>query len=153
MRSDSTMARHAWGLLGALGAAFVIMGCIDIALGVYPLGFGDPEWEFGVVSSILNGLAIPTMGVFLLVGSLIARGKLRVARLLSVLSIVAAVGLVVLGLLYLTVLPIALKAVQGNAVVALGMKKAMVKGLVFLVAYVTLFLLLGIKGVRVQHKT
>jgi hypothetical protein len=148
----SEAARQAWGLLGSLGIAFIIMGGIDIALGAYPLSFGDAEWEFGVVSAILNGFAIPTMGGFLLVGSLIARGKFAAARTMSVLAFLVVLILVGLGLLYVTVLPIALKSVQGNPVLALGMKKATVKGLVFLVAYIALFVVLGRKGMRAQSR-
>jgi hypothetical protein len=146
--SQSAHARVAWSILGVLGAAFVLMGLTDIVLGIYPPSIGNPEWEFGVVSSILNGFAIPTMGGYLLLASLVARGKLTAARVVSILAIIVAFLLAVMGLLYLTVVPMALKSVAANPVLALGMKKAMVKGVLFLLAYVVLFLYAGLRGLR-----
>jgi hypothetical protein len=124
------------------------MGLTDILLGIYPPSIGNPEWEFGVVSSILNGFAIPTMGGYLLLASLLARSKPTAARVVSILAIIVAFLLVIMGLLYLTVVPMALKSVAANPVLALGMRKAMVKGVLFLAAYVVLFLYAGMRGLR-----
>jgi hypothetical protein len=146
--SQSAHSRVAWTVLGVLGAAFVLMGLTDILLGIYPPSIGNPEWEFGVVSSILNGFAIPTMGGYLLLASLLARSKPTAARVVSILAIIVAFLLVIMGLLYLTVVPMALKSVAANPVLALGMKKAMVKGVLFLVAYVVLFQYAGMRGLR-----
>src|SRR6476619_3330346 len=78
--SGSSATRSSWSLLGVLGGAFVVMGVADIALGIYPMAIGDPEWEFGVISSILNAFAIPTMGGYLLLSSLLASNKVVVTR-------------------------------------------------------------------------
>jgi hypothetical protein len=147
-RSEFALQREAWFLLGWLGIAFVVLGFADIALGLYPLAFGNQEWEFGTVSAILNGFALPTMGFYLLLGSLVSRGKGIGARVLALVMIVVAVLLVVLGLLYATAIPLALKSVSGNAVVALGMKKALVKAAVLLVGYLALYLFGAFRGCR-----
>jgi len=151
-RSDSAQTRSAWTLLGVLGAAFVLMGIADILLALYPPSLGNPEWRFRVISSILNGLAIPTMGGYLLLSALLARGKVSAARAMSMLALLAAFLLVILALLYLRVIPLALRSAGENYVLALGVKKAIVKGGILLVAYVALFVFGGIRGLRAAHK-
>ena len=147
-RSDAVIGRDAWSLLAWLGTTFILMGAIDIGLGTYPMAFGNAEWEFGVVSSILNGFAIPTMGCYLLLASSIARGSSGLTRGVAIGMVVVALTLVVLGLLYVTVVPVALKAVNQSDVVYLGMKKAVVKALTFLLAYWLLYVVGAIKGWR-----
>src|SRR5262249_28846829 len=53
-RSDSAPQWNAWSILGWLGIVFVVLGFGDIALGIYPTQFGNQEWEFGMVSALLN---------------------------------------------------------------------------------------------------
>jgi hypothetical protein len=125
----------AWKILSWLGATFAILGLADIALGWYPAAFGNTEWEFGTISGSLNALTIPMMGLYLLVASAAARDDRRSGRALSILLWLLAAGLVGLGLVYVTVIPIAIKAVAGNELVLLGMKKAIVKGLTLLAGY------------------
>ena len=60
---------NAWRLLYWIGFAFVVMGGTDITLAWYPAPFGNPEWEFGAISATLNGLALPTLGFYLLLCS------------------------------------------------------------------------------------
>ena len=146
LRSESTLTRDAWMPLGWLGVTFIGMGVVDIGLGTYPPAFGNSEWEFGVVSSILNGFAIPTMGVYLLLSSAIARGRSRLSRGVAIGMFLTAAALILMGLLYVTVVPIALNAVNQNDVIYLGMKKAVVKALIFMLAYWILYFLGGIKG-------
>lgn len=145
-------ARDAWRLLGWLGVIFSILGLADIALGWYPAAFGNTEWEFGTISGSLNALTIPMMGLYLVVASAVARHDHRSARVLSILLWLMVVVLVGLGLIYLTVIPIALKAVANNQLVLLGMQKAIVKGLVLLAGY-TLLLVIGARRIgRVREK-
>ncbi len=140
--------QRAWWLIGWLGLAFVLMGVVDIVLGILPFGLGNPEWEFGVITSILNSFAIPTMGGYLLMASLLARGKARAARALGIAAVCVAGILGILALLYLTVIPVALRATSKNATIQFGMKKAIIKGVIFLVAYATLYLFAAIVGWR-----
>ena len=104
----------------------------------YPAAFGNAEWEFGTISGTLNALAIPMLGLYLALASAIARGDRRSARIVAVVMGVLLVTILALGAIYLTVLPIAIKAVSSNALVALGMKKAVVKALTLGVADVAL---------------
>ncbi len=152
MRRTEHSARDAWGLLSWLGATFTILGLSDIALGWYPAAFGNPEWEFGTISGSLNALTIPMMGLYLLVASAVARNDRRTARILGFVLWLMAAILVGLGLVYLTVIPIAIKAVAGNELVLLGMKKAIVKGLSLLLGYVTLLFVAARRAGRVRDK-
>lgn len=147
-RPEATTQRDAWSLVGWLGFAFMLLGFADIALGVYPTAFGNAEWEFGTVSGVLNGFAIPTMGAYLLLGSLIARQSRVAARALAVVMVVVAATLVVLALLYATGIPLALRTVQQNAVLTLGIKKAILKAAMLLVAYLALYVYGAVRGWR-----
>ena len=42
---------HVWPVLDWLGLAFLLMGLVDLALAWFPLGLGNPEWEFGTISA------------------------------------------------------------------------------------------------------
>lgn len=128
-RSDSLQARGAWTLLGWIGLAFAILGFTDIALGWYPTAFGNAEWEFGTISGSLNALAIPMLGLYLALAAAIARGKRNAARGVGVAMVLTLVILLGLGMLYLLVTPVALKAVAGNPLADLGIRKAIIKAL------------------------
>jgi len=151
-RIESAGPRDAWTLVGWLGLAFLLMGLADIALGFYPVAFGNAEWEFGIISGILNGFAIPTMGTYLLLGSAIARNKAALTRGVAVWMFAVSAILVVLGLLYRSVVPVAIRAVDRSDVVLLGMKKAIVKAAILVFAYWVLYLVGGIKGWKVSKR-
>ncbi len=130
----------AWRLLGLIGGTFAVLGFTDIALGWYPAAFGSPEWEFGTISGSLNALTIPMFGLYLLAASAVARGDGRSARILGALLATLAVALLVLGFLYVTVLPLALKAASGNPLLLLGIRKAIAKGILLGVGYLLLLI-------------
>ena len=144
---------QAWGALGVIGAAFFALGMLDIAFGWFPAAFGNMEWEFGTISGSLNALAIPMLGLYLTLASAIARSDRRVARTVCVIMAMLLVTLVGLGVVYLTVVPVAIKSVSGNALVALGMKKAVAKAATLGIVDCVL-LVVGIrKGWRVPSGT
>jgi len=148
LRPETTLQRDAWALVGWLGIVFAVLSFADIGLGLYPLAFGNSEWEFGMISGILNGFAIPTMALYLLLGSLIARGNRIGARIMASLMGVIVMVLVVLGLLYATAIPLALKSVSNNAAIDLGMKKAILKAGILLVGYLALYVFGAVRGWR-----
>jgi hypothetical protein len=140
----------AWLLLSRIGAVFTVMGLADIALGWYPLGLGNSEWEFGTISGSLNALAIPTIGLYLMAASAIARGDRRAGRVIAVVLALGCITLLVLGVIYLTVIPLALKAVAGNELTLLGMRKGIAKGLLLGIGYVFLLVVAAIRTWRVR---
>ena len=139
----------AWRTLGWIGVSFTILGLLDVALGWFPPAFGNPEWEFGTISGSLNALAIPMLGLYLVLASAIARSDRRAGRIVAVVMGALLLTTLGLGVLYLTVLPIAIKAVAGNALVALGIKKAIVKAVVLGIANSVLLTVGMVKGWRV----
>jgi hypothetical protein len=135
-------------MLGWLGVAYLIMSAIDLALGWYPLGFGKPEWEFGTISATIAGFAVPTLALYLILGSALARERTKVARGIAVAMIVLALFVAILFILYLTAVPLALEGVSTNPSIQLGIKKAIVKSLTLFLGYETLFIIGAIEGLR-----
>lgn len=141
-------SRTGSGLLLWIGLAFVVMGGTDILLAWYPAGFGKPEWEFGAISATLNGLALPTLGLYFVLGACIAREYRTPVRVVAVAMFLLAAALIVLALLYATVVPLALGAVAENAEISRGMQKAVIKASVLFVTYIALFVTGAVVGWR-----
>lgn len=138
----------AWRIIGWLGLAYLIMSLIDLALGWYPTSFGSPEWEFGTISATMAGLAIPTLSLYLILGSALARDSRSVARAVGIAMIVTAVSVAILCVIYLTSVPIALSAVADNPIVYLGLEKAVAKSLVLFAGYETLYVVGAVTALR-----
>jgi hypothetical protein len=119
-------ARSTWRLLAGLGALFVVVGGADLALTWLPLGFGNPEWEFGTVTSMMDGLPVPTLGLVALVAAGQLGGSRVTSRIGSVLLAVFALWVVAAAILYATTVPLALRAVT-EPVIRSGLNKAVIK--------------------------
>ncbi|MGH9888013.1 MAG: hypothetical protein ACREBE_20945 [bacterium] len=129
----------AWTSLGWLGIAFILLGLADIGLGIFPPAFGNPGWVFGTTSAVLNGFAIPTMGTYLYLGSVVVRGSRTEASALAALMLVIAVALVAFGMLHLSVTPVALDAVRATPDALLAMRKGIAKAAMLDLAYIVLY--------------
>ncbi len=136
-----------WLLLGWAGLTFAVVGGLDVALAWYPLGLGNAEWEFGTVTASLNGLPLFTMGMALLLGAAVARGRRGGVRLVAAAFVVVAVAIVLAALLWATNVPLALHSVADPAV-ATGLKKAIVKTCAQAIAYPVGFVWIAIKAWR-----
>src|ERR1044071_178410 len=142
----SPRSREAWSALGWLGLAFVILGIADIVLGVFPPSFDSTEWVFGTISAVLNGYAIPAMGAFLFLASGLARGTRLQLQITWGLMLLVGIVMAGLGMLYLTVAPIALDSVRQNADAFMSMKKGIGKGFALVIAYTILHIGGAVKG-------
>jgi hypothetical protein len=127
---DSTQA---WAVLGWIGLAFLVVGGADFLLTWYPTHIGNREWEFGTVTSSLNGLPILVLGLGLLLTAarVVQRGwwallAFLAATLLLLWVLAAAV-------LWATTVPIALTSTPPELVT--GIKKAIAKTTVQSVVY------------------
>jgi hypothetical protein len=147
-RSDAQPTLEAWRVVGWVGIAFVVMGFTDVALAWYPAAFGNPEWEFGAISATLNGFALPTLGLYLVLASSLARSRKLPAVAAAGLAIALVVALLVLAFIYVTVIPLALRSVAHAPLIASGMKKAIVKAIVLFLSYGVLFAAAAMKGLR-----
>ncbi|HEU0078162.1 MAG TPA: hypothetical protein VFQ76_10965 [Longimicrobiaceae bacterium] len=143
VRSAPVRLGGAWGLLVPTGLAFLLVGGADLALVWYPLGFGSAEWEFGSVTSMLNGLPVLVMGLAFLGMAAVASGRRWAGRGIAAVLALLAVAVVLMAALYATTVPIALKAVP-NEQVALGLKKAIAKTTVQAAVYPVLLVWLAI---------
>jgi hypothetical protein len=135
-----------WELLKWVGWAFVAIGLTDLALIWRPLAIGNPDFEFGSVTAMLNGLPLLTIGLVFLAASAAAVGATFRLRLVGGAMILMALVIVAAGVIYVLAAPLALKSVTGLGLTAV--KKAMVKSAVQLVAYPTAYVLLGVKAIR-----
>jgi hypothetical protein len=105
--------------------------------------FGSPEWEFGSSVALLNGLTVPTLGLFLMVAGATSSGwagfRWPGVIILATGLATGLLAVVLIGLLFMTTIPIALRSTQ-DPNMAIGLQKATAKTLVQLVAYATAYL-------------
>jgi hypothetical protein len=136
-----------WLLLGGLGVALALVGGADLLLAWFPFGFGNPEWEFGTVSSTFDGLPVLAMGSVLLLGGAIVRQSRWAIRGVSLLH--AGLGLLLLGaaLLYATDVPLALQSIK-DPMLRIGLLKAIAKTTVQMLVYPPLFFWVAVQGWR-----
>ena len=140
----------AWRWVGWFGLLLFVAGLGDFVIAWVPMRLGSPEWEFGTVASTLAGLPLATMGLAGLLGSAVARGKLGLTRAWGLVVLVWAA--VVLGsyVLFLLDVPVALRAVSGEAL--LGIKKAIVKTTLLAVVFGAGYLVAGFGAIRHTQK-
>ena len=141
-----------WQLLGWLGWTFLIVGTLDVALAWYPFNLGNPDWEFGTISSTLDSLPVPTLGLGLLLGSSVARGWKTGTRVFAVLLIVAALLILAAGVIYLLNIPLAFKTVQ-EPLLRTGLKKAVTKSIGQGVLYPLAFVITAVQGWRHANRS
>lgn len=137
----------AWALLVPTGLVFMLVGAADLALVWYPLGFGSAEWEFGSVTSMLNGLPVLVMGLAFLAMAAVAGGRRWAGRGIATVLLLLAVTVLLMAVLYATTVPIALNAAP-NATVALGLKKAIAKTTIQAAVYPVLLIWMAISTWR-----
>ena len=141
-----------WLLLGWVGLTFALVGGVDVLLTWYPAHFGVAEWEFGTITASLNGLPLFTMGLALLLGSQVARGRRKGVRIVAWLLLAVAIAIVLAALLWATSVPLALRVVS-DPVVKTGLEKAVVKTCVQAVAYPVGFVWVALKALRHARAT
>ena len=130
-----------WTVFAVAGLAISLVGWTDLALLWYPLGFGRPDWEFGVVSAHFDAMPLATVGFVMLMSGALAASRWRVARLLSAAAGLVALFLVCVFVVYLLDIPLALDAAGARAHSA--MMRSIAKTSAFAVIYMTLYSWLG----------
>jgi len=125
---------------GWVGAVLALAALTDYALAFYPLGFGSPEWEMGTIGAVVQGLplfSIGLAGVWVCGAGLGRRSVLVIAGAVFLLAAACVLGSLVL---FLTDIPVAIRATQGQGAARLGIQKLIAKtlmlGLLFVGAYV-----------------
>jgi hypothetical protein len=137
--ADATSAN----LLMLIGAAFALVGIIDLTLLWTPLAFGNPAWEFTTLGQTFSNVPLSGLGVVLVGYALVRhpkRGGLWV-RGFAVLSAAVALLLVAMGILYLTVVPAVVRQTPVEGLDALG--DVLVKNGAEIVVYPVAFALIS----------
>ena len=129
-------AHAAWRVLVVPAVLFIVVGGVDSLLTWFPASFGQAEWEFGTITASLNGLPLPVLGLVLLMAAAMSANSLIGVRVVAALLVLTALVVLVMAVFYLLTVPHALRAASAaGGVTALGLKKAMIKTAVQLVAY------------------
>jgi hypothetical protein len=138
--------RKAWRLVGWLGMMLAVVGFADVALQWYPLAFQSPEWEFGTVSVSFASLPLLSIGSMALLASFLARGSkhgvIAMAFFLSLLTIGVVLGF----LIFLTDVPLALRAATGPSLLVL--KKSIARTVIMGVSFGTGYLIAAVTSFR-----
>ena len=136
--ADPRDASRAWSVLALVGAAFLLSGLADLALAWLPPRFGDIEWEFGTVSSTLNNLAVPSLGLALVAAKALATRLRALARIAGAVALVLLLCVVCMAALYGLTLPVVLRTVQLPAADA-ALRGAAIKAAAGMLAYSLFF--------------
>jgi len=126
------------GLLGIAGVALALAGLLDVVLAWYPLGIGNPEWEFGTISGTLNSLPLLMVGLVVMLASAHENGHVVRVRVVSGLFALLTFFVLASAILYAMDIPLALKAVQ-NPLARAGLTKAIVKAFGLIIVYTAVF--------------
>ena len=137
---------RAWRLAVWVGALLLLVGWTDLLLIWYPPQWGSPEWEFGTISTAVNAVPLGTIGLAAVIAAGTALGRRRLLLTAGLFAWAAAAFLAALGVIYLLVVPIALRGTP--VVAATAIKVTIVKSSFFLLLYVTTYALMGLFAVR-----
>ena len=137
----------AWPVLTEIGLVLAVVGGADLILTWYPFAFQNPEWEFGTVTATLDGMPVLALGLAMVLAGALHSGTLWLIRLASILFGLLALALAAAVLLYLTNIPLALRAIADPSV-RIGLYKAMSKTAVQAIAYPSVFLWIALRSWR-----
>jgi hypothetical protein len=142
-----TAPRTAWRLLGWFGLLLAVVGFIDVALQWYPASFKSPEWEFGTVASSVATLPLLTIGLMALLASFLARGDRAGVMTMAVVFAILLVLLIGAFLLFLSDVPLALKA-SAPTPMGVTIKKSIIRTSVMALGFGTGYLVAVVVSFR-----
>lgn len=123
-----------WYLLGGLGLVFALIGGLDLLLAWYPTGFGNSEWKFATVTTTLSSFPLFSLGLVLLTGSALGRGKKWLMKTMLVVLVLVVVALLGCALLYLPQISSALASTR-DPTIKMGVERAILKTVIQLALY------------------
>lgn len=131
-------------LFVVVGAAFAMIGLVDLGLLWTPVRIGTPGWEFATVSRTFTNVPMTAFGLVLVTYGLIRHPARRPAwtRGAAVVFGVLALVLVAMGLLYALAVPAVINQAGPEAMEAL--KRAIIKNGIEIVVYPVVFGLVSI---------
>ena len=114
-------------VVGWAGVVLALAALSDIGLALYPLGFGSPEWELATIGAIVQGLPLISIGLAAIWIAAGRRGRKWTLVTVGWGLVVVAALLAAALLLFLTDVPLAIKATQ--AVARTGIEKLVARTL------------------------
>lgn len=148
--AEPPQALQGWRAVGWFGSLLAFVGLADILLVWYPLGLGNPAWEFGAVDQTFSGLPLMTMGLAAMLGSALALGSRWRILAIAVVLLLVAVALLGAYALYLLNVPMALR--MSPVEVAVGVKKAIVKTTIMAVSFPGAYIVASISALRATRR-
>lgn len=140
-----------WSVWAWVGFAFLIVGGVDLLLTWLPLRFGNQAWEFGNVTSSLNGMPVPVLGLAAVLWAAIEGRRRWLAGVALAVAGVFLLAILVGLVLWATGIPLALQSVPAQ--LAVGMKRALVKTGIQGVVYPVLMVFMIVRALRlVRHR-
>ena len=142
-----TAPRTAWRLLAWMGFLLAVVGLVDVALQWYPASFKSPEWEFGTVAGTMAALPLLTIGLMSLLAAFLARAD-RAGVVAMAISF-AVMFVFVLGafLLFLSDVPLALKASSATPMV-ITIKKSIIRTVIMAIGFGAAYLVAVVVSFR-----
>ncbi len=150
-RSAIPLPASAWYILGGLGLIFLLVAGADILLSWYPTNFGLAEWRFGTVTASLNSYPLLVLGLALMMGSGVARGSRGWTRGVAVVVLVVAVLTLAEAVLYFPTVGQAM-ATAANATLKAGLRTAIIRTSIQLVAYPVVLVWLAVLSWRASSQ-
>lgn len=139
-------------VLMALGAAFAIIGLVDLVLLWIPPRFDNAAWEFGTLSRTFDSFPLTGLGLGLFAYGVVYQSQRRGGRVraLAVVFFAVALLLIALGVLYATAVPAVLQQTPQAALV--GVNRAVIKNALEILVYPLTLLGIAIKLWRQVEK-
>jgi hypothetical protein len=128
-------------VLSWVGWLLGLAGWADVVLLWVPLHMGRPEWEFGTASATFDALPLATLGIGVLLAASLARGWKKAAVVGAGASLVVALVLLAVLVLFVLDVPMAWKGVGEQF--RSQLVKATVKTAFMGVLYISLYAVAG----------
>jgi hypothetical protein len=110
--------KTAWQMFGWLGVLLVVLGGSDVLSQWFATAFQSREWAFGTAAATISSLPLLTIGLVVLLGSFLARGKREAVTVMGVLFLLLFMAVAAILALFALDVPLALHAPDGASVAA-----------------------------------
>jgi hypothetical protein len=123
------------------GLGLALVGWADVIMGMYPYRVGNPDWEFGAISTALDSMPLGAIGLTALTSAALAGGRRVVLRILFVVSALVVAFLIYGLLLYGLSVPVVLNAVPTavRSQLTIAIVKTAILGFVYITLYALIF--------------
>ena len=147
IQARSWQSEDVWRILSGIGLMLLLAGGVDLALGIYPLQFGTPEWEFGAIGNFLNRLPLAGLGLMFLLSGALAQGQAAWTMFWGATLLLLGIAVFMFGVLVATSLPLIMGAGSAGGT-RIPLFKAVAKLGAQVLVYFLAFSLVAIYAIR-----